>query len=410
MKRMTELVEKIIFVLAFVGFCYQVVQVSKEYFAFKVMYRVKSVMSREVRAVNINICVPYIETLIPEILQKDTGSLASDNLTISQILMYTPSPEDVISSCRFRDRNIRMIAASRDQCYDRYTVNKNYVQSYVCYHVMEKTTTPLVMELITHGIDEPLVIGSIVLSEVFNNVTTIHAVPSGGPLPALISRDYVDIVTLSRKDNTGTILLISPSWFSTQELPFPYASRCIPRGNSLLASPYYRLTSACIRQRVGMMNRVPVTEYISDPINMTHVTDEDMRSETFAASIRKVYGDCYTEHSHEVNYCRLAYSTARTRVVKTSKPGIAITMQTQRSPDTLSQAVAVVQFIEYFSFVCSCFGTWFGASFMSISCSSCLKKGNLVKKPTITVSTYPSQRRKNPFQDSYKRSYGRSYW
>lgn len=357
-----------ILLLATIGFCYQSIRVSMQFFAFDVMYRVQQFRSREVRRVSINLCFPYTDLLDRQRFLVDTGSFNDSYLTIAQIFKYTPSPDRVLDSCRFRDDKVCMVNADASACMQEYKITKNYILSFICYHVMEKHhEKKLIMELITHAITDTFVIAQFSLFPSFSNVTKVHAVPSGTKLPHR-SRDYVDIIDLGKRSGrSGWSLHVSPSWMAQRALPFPYTTKCELRNDSLLQPPNSVCRRECIMFEVGKLGRVPFTEYITDEtVDMIHVSVHDMENRTLALKIKEAYDMCYKKCANLNVFCDTVFSTARTRVEITNDPGLKISLLTQRSPDTLSEAVPCMSFIEYFSFVTSCLSTWFGASFLSL--------------------------------------------
>lgn len=69
--------------------------------------------------------------------------------------------------------------------------------------------------------------------------------------------------------------------------------------------------------------------------------------------------------------CRYSFTFTRTtrdvHVNIWNKTGISVRLMTPFTADTQSHFVASMSFVEYFSFVTSCFGVWFGISFTSIN-------------------------------------------
>lgn len=64
--------------------------------------------------------------------------------------------------------------------------------------------------------------------------------------------------------------------------------------------------------------------------------------------------------------CELTFTRSSASVSKISDVALALWSMTASNPDVRVTTVERISFIDFFTFVCSCFGTWFGVSFLSL--------------------------------------------
>ena len=82
---------------------------------------------------------------------------------------------------------------------------------------------------------------------------------------------------------------------------------------------------------------------------------------------RSVQEKCIKQCLGAFVYCQDDYSiTYTTHSLQSSKDPLELVVRTSKLLTKVTRSVPDMSFIDYFSFVTSCFGTWFGVSFLSI--------------------------------------------
>ena len=64
--------------------------------------------------------------------------------------------------------------------------------------------------------------------------------------------------------------------------------------------------------------------------------------------------------------CADEYTRTKTSFSRLGKMHLGFALMSPQEPDVETSVQPTMSFIEFFSFVCSCFGTWFGLSFLSL--------------------------------------------
>lgn len=342
--------------IAALGFCYQSIEISIDYFAFQILFRIKQDRSKNVRPISINVCVPYEELMRQE----------SVNFTITGILNQTPAKEKLIGSCRYRDYNNVMRTHTASYCNEKFSLRKNFVQDFICYHLYQKDRKPgWIMALISHSIEDPHVIAEFTLSEVFANVSRILAISSGRNVPA-DSRDFSQIVHRDRNATTGLAITITPRYGIIYYLPFPYESYCIQRVPKQ-PQPYHGCLWRCLFPKViNGTGKAPFTQFVTEQLDLQPISHKDTRDKLIAKSLKDSYKECKGKCDSLHHFCDWSVTLSSIQKEVTREPGIRISMHTQWAPDLISQAVPQVDLVKYFSLVTSSMSVWFGASFASL--------------------------------------------
>ena len=360
MEKTYLLLRAVIVIVACTGFLFQIIHVSTQYFAYLTTIRVQQIRSPEILPLTVCFCVPYADVLT------DTRSNKQDPVTVAQILTMTPVFSEIISSCRYRN-DVRLINAGKSECYNQHTMTaKIYTQDAICYLIDPKSRKPLMKELIAHavGVANAFIVSEFQLSQVFDNVTRMQALAYDGGLP-YISRDYAPVVSMRSVNKHGTEMQISPSFSFITKLPVPYQNGCRPLARSL-SKTYYACTEACLVAGLRNFSRVPFSTLIFHPYEKPHVSEQDLENESIASTISSLDKKCNKACNNNIASCKFSFTFTKVTAIDRRERGISITLQTPFTADTFSEAIPAMTFVEFFSFIISCFGGWFGVSFLSI--------------------------------------------
>ena len=373
-KRRT-LIKRIIFAGSIIGFTATVIQVSILYFSYRTTTQVKLTSPPIIRMHAVVLCIRYIDIIDAEKMKNETGltfrplkSLddgidQEDMLTVEQIFKYTPHENDFFSSCFSRPDNWRYNIANDSSCYDGFNVTRFMTLEYMCYRVAEKLNRNLTLLAVTRASFLQYRIYELTLSQRFRAVSSIIPIVFGGGYPYL-SRDYTSALPQLRIPDSDQLLYnifeVYPSDVSSVLLPPPFDTRCIHEDEG---KPF-TCRKECLIREYAMFDRAPAFELLTEPLKLKVFTVKDLRNTSLLQMASKAYYKCVKTCSFVS--CHQGYSKTTSRVMKDSNTDLRYSLLTSVDSEMIIIAQATMTFIEYFSFVSGCFGTWFGLSFLSL--------------------------------------------
>lgn len=247
-------VAKFLWTLPFLTFCFggltvQVVYLTTEYFQYKSQPRVEIAFPHEVSTPFVSFCSRIIELI--DTKKRKTYKLrnkfnrSSENselreelfttMTLAQLFDMTPSPEEVITSCKVRPpgshpKALIMEDLDREKCYRMLTVTRYYMQQYMCYKAGINSGEKYQFEWLAQA-DRSVAMPYIIY---FNRTLLgrsryVSVIVNGKDTPDL-SRYYSNIQKLAQLPNEQFFqhndMLYTYSGFHYNLLPVPYDTAC----------------------------------------------------------------------------------------------------------------------------------------------------------------------------------------
>lgn len=356
MNKVFYFLKSFIIIGSLVGFGIQTLNVSMQYFSYATTIRVRQTRSKIVIPLTVCFCVPYAQMI------KGKGKRSDNRYTVAEIMTLTPPIDRVIESCRYRDTYGRIKTRGGKRCHEKYKLTKFYTRESVCYMIDEKEPRKIIKELVTHARTEAFVVSVFFLNKDFEDVTRIQAFAYDTGLPYL-SRDYATETQLT--PDTWNNVEISPSFSMVTNIPLPYENGCLP--NEEWLNRQLECPEKCNVQGLECFDRVPYNFLMVKHYNHPPIDEEDMYNESFSRIVDSVMNKCDKKCLFRILYCSYSFTfTRNSKDLKQGNKSISMTLLTPYTADTFSEAVASMSFVEFFSFVTSCFGFWFGISFLSI--------------------------------------------
>lgn len=385
-----QLLIKLLLILsACIGFLTQVTHVSSEYFAYHTSNKIKTVQPQKIIVPRISLCIRYNDIFDADRFLNDTGIRVkrvynletviaeASKVTLAQVFEYTPDADQVMDSCYYRLTEFDYIQANKSTCNQRIKVSKFYMQEYICYQ-FEETVRLVRAVSITHSLFYSYKIFEVGLSAVFKRAVVVAAMAHYHTYPH-IARDYTSYKALYPDarhlvNRSCNFLLVSGKWTAVELLESPYDTRCVPRDLSL----YYDCFARCLIHRMSPIDRVPYSEILIHPFDKKHLNLNDLADPGTYDKVKRWNSECNKQCYFRPCIQHLSVTTTHEDMLANISMGFAAL--SPPAPGTQTTAVPTMTPIEYFSFVCSCFGTWFGLSFLSLVQ---LKKGR--KHSSVTT-------------------------
>jgi hypothetical protein len=379
------LLRKLILIASLIGFLYQVIQVSRQYFAFATTIRIEYVAQETLKTHEIALCVRYNDILDIESLKRDTGvsilrlsgneslEAAVENdakLTISMIFNYTPSCNDLMKGCLYRSDNYDLREAeSSEECTARFKIKRFLTQERMCYHISDIKSIAMHRDYISLSTYSPFVLYSIHFKQQLAHADMVSVIAFRGKLP-LLSRAYASPPDSLYSDGVkqSNQVAVTPSDTIIKSLEWPYVSNCIDVTDWAM----YQCEFDCLREKMSKYKRLPAWHLILEQFLTDHpeAVDyklnslADARNETINEPLKRDSRSC-SDICFSRNPCNFVFTRTEARVSKLGSSPLIVKSMAPPDPDVIATDIPRMTFIDFFSFIASCFGTWFGVSFLS---------------------------------------------
>ena len=361
---------KLLILVSVSGFIWQVFVVSIEYFGYKTTTSVAFKLLPHVKPQTSVLCVRYREVMDRERIAKETEIKVppalddhEEKLRVNQIFKYTPHPERVIKSCLVPDKR-GYLSSKSTKCAQFFNVSKYFTQEYMCYRFFMKEKHSYPIEVITHSTTNSFLVYEVILTPEFRDVSVVEAIvhPDDGGYPTL-SRDYgakhvIRLGDMGRNDQN--YLFLSGSDIVANKLEKPYDTACV----HISKSSGYRCLLPCKSELYRTINRVPAAEVITQPEHLKAISDAERRDPEIRSKLQSFDQTC--RQKCIFSWCHTALSITASLASRNPNASFGFSVNTAKQPDLHSKSLPIMTFIEYFSFVAGCFGTWFGVSFLSL--------------------------------------------
>lgn len=357
--------------LCLMGFLYQVEMISYSFFKYETVTRIDNKVREEVEAPNLALCFRYIDIMDFKRLRKETNIVMkpakelddiSENqskLTVQQILEYSPPSDKCMNWCLYRyDDSVRTDSLnSHEECAVHWNVDKFYTQEFVCYRFSKKVNDNYILEVVAHSLQFSHTLFGIGLIKEFNAAGALLAIVYYGTFP-FVSRDYTSLTT--RVKGVGPINKYYLTFFRTNffKQPAPYDSMCVP---GIKFEDKYKCMRDCLNKNLTNIGRVPFSEILDKNWPYKHINVGDLKNET----IFELVNDSNKKCLDKCEFITCAGDFTSTYLTGSSDTTLKTTSYLVRIPQAplvimRSHPKLVLQ--DFFVYLCSCFGIWFGIS------------------------------------------------
>lgn len=362
--------------ISIIGFAAQVIQVSILYFGYKTTTQVKIETPAFIRTHGVALCIRYTDIIDHKRLNNETGLTfrplrtledgidQEDLLTVEQIFEYTPHENTLISKCFTRPDEWRYNFNTGSGCYKVFNVTRFMTLEYMCYSIIRKGKRRLTQLSVTQASFLQYKIYEVTMGPRFRQVISLIPIAFSDGLPFL-SRDYTSILPHLRVANTDNFIYnifhMYPSDLKFHLLPPPFDTMCFDAepGNE------YICNKECLITEYGKFDRAPGFEMLDQPYKRKVLSIKDLNDTVLLQKATIAYGFCRKKCFYKP--CFTGFSKTTSRVMKDNTIDLRFSLLTSSDPDIVIIAQATMTFIEFFSFVAGCFGTWFGLSFLSLN-------------------------------------------
>ena len=140
----------------------------------------------------------------------------------------------------------------------------------------------------------------------------------------------------------------------------PYDTSCRDKHPDMMFTCRYN----CLVHRFKSHRIMLPDAIVSHPLDYRIIGSQDIQHPDNITIVSQVDKECQAR-CHFIP-CLQKFSLTATMSSLVTDVVLGFEMRSPNEPDMSTVALPVMHFVEFFSFLCSCFGTWFGISFLSL--------------------------------------------
>lgn len=409
----------IIFGIALSGLVAQVIQVSLQYFSYSTTTRTQLTIPEYLRHHAVSLCIRYRDLLDTDKIFQETGiridtkwngnfteierfqATIDDEgkLTIGQIFDYTPKADGVIASCIYRPYYYDITGGDYSECNDYFNVSRYFTQEYICYKFEQRDIKEYNRLTVTTSTFYNRGLYFINLMKAFDNISYVKPISYTGGYPWL-SSEFSPTINLVSVGSNYNLITITPSDAVIILLPAPFDTKCLDLPDDKSAR---FCKKDCWRESLAPLKiTLPWSITLEDDPDLKPATLLNLKNNTFRAVVDKVLGRCGKHCDYKT--CTSVHTRTTPVAYKTKSDNIQFSLQTPIDAEITITAIATMSFIDFFTFTCSSFGTWFGISFISLASFSVMGKRKKKRNNGLSQEEYAEDRGRQLFRESIARA------
>ena len=355
---------------SYVGLFYQVTVISELYFKYETKTTIVQSISGPVTPPAICFCIRYTDLIQGYKGMKRAGTLEErfvyqSRLTVKEIFELTPAANESITWCTFRSNDSMHSDVSTSNCYSLFNVSKFYTQDLICYNIHPRIEPRFLISRVAHSLYFSHMMFGIRFSKKFNAADKIHIIVFYGQFP-WFSSDYASITTrltdfykMTFKNNKYYVSFL---WNKHYLLPAPYDTNC----SSIPIEESSQCKRSCMIDQLIRINKVPSSQFISDPIDLPHVNYYDLNDSSIRDFI--VHTEQLCSSKCDTNPCYTDITSTfmdANSELEIKDQAITIWSRIPLSPVISVKSSESLSFVEYLVYIGGCFGTWVGLCILS---------------------------------------------
>ena len=352
------------------GFVFQTSGVARTYFSYATTTHLHRELRSMVKPPVLTVCMRYFDLMDFEKLHRETqisfqGPDSLDSamhleakLTVAQILNYTRDVKP-IPSCAFRNENGEFMVNWDDVCDNKFRVVRFMKQEHVCFSYEMVNRSDIQLYEVTRSSFGPNLIYALSLPDLtFSQHVELVLHDTLYPYDSRDYSSYMDDYTYADDRFAFDVWSTRRTYHFLQP---PYHPNC--RSD---ASPEDRFHCMrhCLMHSFTPLGRVPCSEILLYPYDLPCLGSIDRRN----ASVMKIYRNSHKTCRANCNLqsCERKYFvTSHQTLRRFNYSADYFRILPPHDSDITVIYMASMDFCQFFSFFCGCFGCWFGVSFLS---------------------------------------------
>ena len=340
------------------GFLYQLSQLGIQYFKYETSSKVVVNMTDQQRIQSIGFCLYY-----NDILQRSEEEWEDEfaNMTVKEIFEVTPQEKDIMTGCSFRDDlNFGLISHDLKNCKKKLAVVKFLRGTFACYAFIPRNNPLFSWTKVATSFVNQGQVYDIILSlklESYSIVMLLGYIASlRSPFP-LLSRNFAQKLTT---DKTNTIAVTSHR-NSFRSLPPPYDTNCNPEYNQ------EDCNINCLAQPLSKINRLSYSRFIKNSsLDIKILNVKDVKNDTLFDAAWLAIETCNKKCFLMPCFAAAAFTEISGYHNPENDGYLKLISMVPTKPALVIYSIPSTNPIDFFLYICNCFGIWFGLSFLTL--------------------------------------------
>ena len=391
------------YLICLLGFLYQSVNLCYDYFQYKTNSIVEISAADEYPYQSLGICLHYHYLLnrshyqeynIAATSEEVSNSLETDRitwdkdysaLTQGQVLELTPETTDVVIDCRFRDKNnLRVKSYNASQCLTKFTVHKAVRGEEICYHIYPNNDTTFSWSKVATSYQNQGRVYDFTLNFKTNRTmeaTLLSYSPTIIRKLPLLSRNFAQRMSIYPYN----IILLSSLITTYYSLPPPYDTQC--KANLVPQVCLYW----CMLSKLSALNRLPYSNLLDIPTNQKILNHQDMKNSSISKNIAEYKRSCRKKCSGDP--CHEIVTFTASNIYTEESQYLTLVSILPSAPTIKIFYTPSTGPLQFFLYICNCFGIWFGLSILSLDPNALWQKNKgFIKRNRVNpISNVRSQ-------------------
>ena len=368
--------------LCLVGFVYQILHISLEYFAFKTTTKISLQLENNFINPSVIFCTRYTD-IIDKKNYKSYGIHAKDNrnlpeirsimseLTIKDVFDLTPNPNSIMTGCQFREFGHDLTTYNSSACYKKFYVTKYQEGAFICYQFRTKIPDSKFdchKTALSYLSTNELYL--IRLSPIFLKSDAIKVISF---VPGNSSNSILNIPFASRRfyhftnryvagdtnDSTISYILVAGDMYLIKRLENPYDTRC----TNIEKDANHVCRRKCNIDAYRSYNLYPYNEFATKPIPLKNL-DIHHLNVSLIRDVENKINSCSKRCWQE--YCYDWFTVTVMRHYP-QKGEMSFVSRCSDRPKVAIEFLAKLSLMEFILYCSSSLGLWFGISLVSVN-------------------------------------------
>lgn len=372
----------------FVGFFFQAWEVCLTYFKYKTESKIEFVTREDEVTPIMVVCYRYLDILnwTNNNTYEDYNAYIRDQSTLNvrEIFDLTPQVNETISRCGGRLPNSYRWDFFDDECYKQFEIVKFLFAEMVCYSFAPNNLKSFNLKHVADAFHYTRILYRLTMGPKFDSAVIFmpmtHKPDSRKTVPTLSKRYARRIRRFEKNDHH----IVCDVYFMRTELILlepPYDTMCVMEsGNPNLTMGRFRCLRKCLIQEFKKFGRVPFTEIVNEPSPLKQVSPKDLNDTEMMETVNQ--SERYCNDMCRRLSCHYSFHVTDYTEMWEKKTGFSTTFQvlSPQSPTTFIKYSPKYNLLDFITYVCSCFGVWFGLSVWSLRPSEWKRLLQLAKR------------------------------
>ena len=307
-------------------------------------------------------------------------------VTIEDIFKYTPeNTQGFFAQCIFRNSNsYNFHEWPGSKCHEVFNVSNFYMQEYICYRICLtlNLTVPYSYTVPAFALTYPSLLYSVSFDKkTFGSVEYLKIILNEIIQHPFRSASFAPVIKRFIENNThdARYNYFTATYFTVhnQLLPAPFATNCINYSKQDVTDKEDCIKRCLIKMCTQHFNRYPYSILEHEKRNYKIIGEHDLESNL---TVKKLYYRFERRCNSQCKSidCHVSYTV--TSIHKDPQVRfMTFNVFVPQFPNYQVEYEQKMKFIGYFIYVFSCFGIWFGLSFLSLNPFR-IEWGNLATK------------------------------